>query len=114
MTKLEISFKVAKQCRFIQHCLLSSLCYVSWPRKVCSGEGAICVNQKGMFHGYYDACRPLLHPCNIKGKKEMNSLCDKKCCLHFGLIGKKEMNSAKVINYFRTVHARLNFSACMA
>jgi hypothetical protein len=21
-----------------------------------------------MFHGYYDARRPLLHPCNIKGK----------------------------------------------
>jgi len=41
---------------------------VSWTRKVCSGEGVICFNQGGMFHGYHDARRPLLHPCNNKGK----------------------------------------------
>jgi len=43
-------------------------CYVSWPRKVCSGEGAICFNQRGMFHGYHDARRSLLGPCNNNGK----------------------------------------------
>jgi len=47
--------------------------YVSWPRKVCSGEGAICFNQGGMFHSYHDARRPLLRPCNNKGKTPASS-----------------------------------------
>jgi len=47
--------------------------YVSWPRKVCSGEGAICLNQGGMFHGYHDARRPLFRPCNNKWKTPASS-----------------------------------------
>ena len=47
--------------------------FTSWLRKICSGEGAICFNQGGMFHGYHDARRPLLHPCNKKGKTPASS-----------------------------------------